>query len=77
MDKSLNIKPELIIFDNDGILIDSEIIGHRITAIEMTRMGFPITLEKSIELLTGITKDGFDKVLLQEYGKPCLTPTSG
>jgi HAD superfamily hydrolase (TIGR01509 family) len=63
------MKPELIIFDNDGVLIDSEIIGHRINALEMTRLGFPMTIEKSIELLTGITKDRFDKIMLQEYGK--------
>lgn len=63
------MKPELIIFDFDGVLIDSEIIGHTINATEMTRLGFPITVEKSIELLTGITKDGFDKVMLEHYGK--------
>ncbi len=69
MDRVFTIKPELIIFDNDGVLIDSEIIGHRVNATEMTRLGFPMTVEKSIELLTGITKDGFDKVMLKEFGK--------
>jgi HAD superfamily hydrolase (TIGR01509 family) len=50
-------------------LIDSEIIFHRINAKEMTNMGFPITVEKSIELFTGITNNDFDKIMLQEYGK--------
>lgn len=63
------MKPELVIFDFDGVLVDSEIIGHRINAVEMTRLGFPLSVKKSIELLTGITKNLFDKIMLQEYGK--------
>lgn len=63
------MKPKLIIFDFDGVLVDSEIIGHRINASELTRFGFPLTVEKSIELLTGITKDIFDDIMLREYGK--------
>lgn len=66
------MKPELIIFDHDGVLIDSEIIGHRHNAVEMSRLGFPMTVEKSIELLTGSTYDRFDKLMIQEYGKTML-----
>lgn len=72
MGKLQIMKPELIIFDHDGVLIDSEIIGHRHNAVEMTRLGFPMTVEKSIELLTGSTYDRFDKLMIQEYGKTML-----
>lgn len=64
-----NLKPKLIIFDFDGVLVDSEIIGHRINAVEMSRLGYPLTVEKSIELLTGITKNLFDQIMIQEFGK--------
>lgn len=70
MDNSIILmKPKLIIFDFDGVLVDSEIIGHKIHAIEITRLGFSLTVEKSIELFTGITKTLFDEIMLREYGK--------
>lgn len=63
------MKPKLIIFDFDGVLVDSEIMGHRMNAIEFTRLGFPLTIEKSIKLFTGITKNLFDDIMLREFGK--------
>ncbi len=65
----LKKKPKLIIFDNDGVLVDSEIIGHQINAIELTKLGFKLSTEKSIDLLTGIIKNHFDDIMMQEYGK--------
>lgn len=63
------MKPKLIIFDNDGVLIDSEIIWHRVNAVEMTRLGFPMTVDKSIKLFTGVTKESFEKIMMHEFGK--------
>jgi len=63
------MKPKLIIFDNDGVLIDSEIVWHKINAAEMTRLGFPMTVEKSIELLTRGIEEGLKNVINSEYGK--------
>jgi len=37
--------PELIIFDCDGVLVDSEIVACRIDARELGRLGFQITAE--------------------------------
>lgn len=37
--------PELIIFDCDGVLVDSEMISNHILASHLTRHGFPITAE--------------------------------
>lgn len=34
---------DLVIFDCDGVLIDSESLACRIDAEELTRIGFPIT----------------------------------
>lgn len=73
MNKQIERKPQLIIFDHDGVLIDSEIVWHQVNAAEMTRLGLPLTVEKSITLFSGISKDEFEKVMLQEFGK-MLTP---
>lgn len=58
---------ELLIFDLDGVLIDSEILWHKINSEEMTKAGFNCTTEKSIELMSNSIKYGYDKVMLREY----------
>lgn len=63
------MKPKLIIFDNDGVLIDSEIVWHKINATEMSRLGFPMTVEKSIDILTRSIEEGLKNVIISEYGK--------
>jgi HAD superfamily hydrolase (TIGR01509 family) len=45
----------LIIFDCDGVLVDSEPITNRLMAEEMTRHGLPMTTEQAIELFVGGT----------------------
>jgi HAD superfamily hydrolase (TIGR01509 family) len=44
---------ELIIFDCDGVLIDSEIIVCRLVSEVLTDLGYPITLEGVIERFAG------------------------
>ena len=39
----------LVVFDCDGVLIDSEILVCRLTAEELTRLGYPIGTEEVIE----------------------------
>ena len=63
------VRPELIIFDCDGVLIDSEIIAHRVCALEMTRIGFSLTVEKSIELFSGVANEDLADVIRKEYSK--------
>jgi beta-phosphoglucomutase-like phosphatase (HAD superfamily) len=33
-------RPDLVIFDFDGVLIDSQVIQRRIDVAELTRLGF-------------------------------------
>lgn len=47
-----NIKS--IIFDCDGVLIDSEIIANRIEVEVKTELGFPITLEAQLKKFVGL-----------------------
>ena len=51
----LSAPPALVIFDCDGVLVDSEPITNRMIAEEMTAAGLPMTTEQSIELFVGGT----------------------
>jgi HAD superfamily hydrolase (TIGR01509 family) len=60
---------ELLIFDCDGVLIDSELIGCRIEAEELTRAGLRITLEEILERFTGVTSKETFGTLEREQGQ--------
>jgi len=46
-------KPKLLIFDCDGVLVDSEHISSKVIAEEITKLGFPMETEESQALFTG------------------------
>lgn len=48
------MKFKSIIFDCDGVLIDSEIIANRIEVEVKTELGFPITLEEQLKKFVGL-----------------------
>ena len=48
---------QLVIFDCDGVLVDSEIIICRIEAEELTRIGFAITPEEMAARFVGISAE--------------------
>jgi len=47
--------PQLIIFDCDGVLVDSEIVAARVEAELLTRAGLPIEAEELAERYAGLT----------------------
>ena len=47
--------PDLVIFDCDGVLVDSEPITNRIMAQEMTDHGLPMQTHEAIDLFVGGT----------------------
>ncbi|WP_019169802.1 HAD family hydrolase [Pseudaminobacter salicylatoxidans] len=55
-------QPDLVIFDCDGVLVDSEIIAARVEADLLTAAGFPIEAEELAELYAGLT---FKDILLK------------
>ncbi len=55
-------KPDLIIFDCDGVLVDSEIIAARVEAELLTAAGFEITPEELARTYAGLT---FKDILLR------------
>ena len=46
---------DLVIFDLDGVLVDSEIIAARVEADLLTKSGYPISAEELTELYAGLT----------------------
>lgn len=56
------LKPDLVIFDFDGTLVDSEIIAARVEADLLTKAGAPITAEEMCEQYAGLT---FKDILLR------------
>lgn len=64
-----HMKYECIIFDCDGVLVDSEIIYHVIGSQELTSCGFPLSVARSIELFTGVSEQEWPMVVYNEYGK--------
>jgi HAD superfamily hydrolase (TIGR01509 family) len=52
-DGSIDASMSLIIFDCDGVLVDSEIIAHQLLAQMMTDLGHPMTTAEAIEKFAG------------------------
>lgn len=46
---------ELVIFDCDGVLVDSEVIGNTIMAQSLTSHGFAVSRDQSMDLFVGMT----------------------
>ena len=46
---------ELVIFDCDGVLVDSEVISCRAHAATLTRHGYPITSEQVLARFLGVS----------------------
>ena len=62
-------QPELVIFDCDGVLVDSEIIAARVEAELLTAAGFEITPEELAELYAGLT---FKDIMLRVEEKAAI-----
>ncbi|MBM3547628.1 MAG: HAD family hydrolase [Alphaproteobacteria bacterium] len=67
---SLTRRPDLVIFDCDGVLIDSEILYCRIDAEEFSRAGYPIDPVAFARKFVGITFDKTLEIAAKEMGRP-------
>ncbi|PCI04082.1 MAG: hydrolase [Hyphomicrobiales bacterium] len=61
--------PQLIIFDCDGVLIDSEVIVSKVEATELTRIGHPITPEETMLRFAGVPEKDMYLMVETEMGK--------
>lgn len=59
---------KLIIFDCDGVLVDSEIIANRVDAEILTHLGYPLTAEDCIKRFTGMNDQSVKQSIFEESG---------
>lgn len=61
---------DLVIFDCDGVLVDSEVISCRAHAEMLTRYGYPITEEQVLHRFLGVSDREARMLIEGETGKP-------
>ncbi|MEU5022098.1 HAD family hydrolase [Streptomyces angustmyceticus] len=60
---------DLVIFDNDGVLVDSEPISNRILAAYLTELGHPTTYEESLRDYMGGAMHRVHEAVLERSGE--------
>ncbi|MEU5538982.1 HAD family hydrolase [Streptomyces sp. NPDC020362] len=60
---------DLVIFDNDGVLVDSEPISNRILAAHLTELGHPTSYEESIRDYMGSAMHRVHELVLERTGQ--------
>jgi beta-phosphoglucomutase-like phosphatase (HAD superfamily) len=60
----------LVVFDCDGVLVDSEGIANRIIARELTEIGWAMTPDEADRLFLGMTLPGMVPMIEAEIGRP-------
>jgi HAD superfamily hydrolase (TIGR01509 family) len=61
---------ELVIFDCDGVLVDSDRISLRIQAEWITDLGLPTTYEDCVRDFLGLGVRGTERILTERLGRP-------
>ena len=62
--------PGLVIFDCDGVLVDSEPIANRVMHEQLLAAGHDLSLTQCHELLVGRTLDDCRSIIESETGRP-------
>ncbi|MFD5832920.1 HAD family hydrolase [Streptomyces collinus] len=60
---------DLVIFDNDGVLVDSEPISNRLLAVYLTELGHPTSYEESIRDYMGSAMHRIHELVLERTGQ--------
>ncbi|MEU6216548.1 HAD family hydrolase [Streptomyces sp. NPDC047022] len=60
---------DLVIFDNDGVLVDSEPISNRVLAAYLTELGHPTTYEESIRDYMGSAMHRIHELIQERTGR--------
>jgi len=59
----------LIIFDCDGVLVDSEVVSCRAHAATLTRHGYPITADQVLDRFLGVSDREARLIVEDEIGR--------
>lgn len=59
---------QLIIFDCDGVLVDSEFVSSKVFSAALSHYGYSISVEESIRRFTGIDEHSCRKIIIEESG---------
>jgi HAD superfamily hydrolase (TIGR01509 family) len=60
----------LVIFDCDGVLVDSEALANRVLAEQLTALGLPMTLEDSVREFMGRSREHLERRAAELLGRP-------
>ena len=63
---------ELVIFDCDGVLVDSERVSVGVVQRVLEDLGWSLSLEEIIERFVGGSKEHFDEQVATQLGRPLL-----
>lgn len=66
----LSAPPSLVIFDCDGVLVDTEQIANRLLARVLAEEGYPVTYEESRRLFVGKTMEAVSAHVEGATGRP-------
>jgi HAD superfamily hydrolase (TIGR01509 family) len=66
----LNLNVDLVIFDCDGVLVDSEVISCRAHSEMLTRHGYPITADQVLDRFLGVSDREARLTIEAELGRP-------
>ena len=58
----------LVIFDCDGVLVDSEFVSSRIFSEALSGYGYQISVEESIRRFTGVNEHNCRQIIMKESG---------
>jgi HAD superfamily hydrolase (TIGR01509 family) len=67
--RSISVSFDLIIFDCDGVLVDSEVISCRAHAATLTRHGYPITADQVLDRFLGVSDREARQTIEAELGR--------
>jgi HAD superfamily hydrolase (TIGR01509 family) len=67
---SAPVTPDLVIFDCDGVLVDSEAIVIEIEAELLTEAGFPMSADECADKCVGLSGTDVGRMLEAEFGRP-------
>lgn len=65
---------DLVVFDCDGVLVDSEVLSAQVLAAEVSALGLPLTPEDCLARFTGLSMRAVLAAIEADLGRP-LPPT--